>query len=168
MGKGSGGAGEEVVKRWQETLAHHGKETELGGDLAIGINFHIVETEQEAIENVRDIFHENMKMFAPLIGHDLDEDQIEFMADPRRAPHAGLPTVEDAVRSGSWIVGPPELVTEKLMDLQDRWPGLERIHVNVTPMGTLLSMTLEQLELFATEVMPTFKKQQTQDPVPAD
>ena len=58
MGKGSGGAGEEVVKRWQETLARHGKETELGGDLAIGINFHIAETEQKAIENVRDIFHE--------------------------------------------------------------------------------------------------------------
>ena len=76
--------------------------------------------------------------------------------------------MEDAVRGGSWIVGPPELVTEKLMSLQDRWPGLERIHVNVTPMGTPLSMTLEQLELFATEVMPTFKKQQPQDPVPAD
>ena len=162
-----GGAGEEVVKRWQETLARHGKETELGGDLAIGINFHIAETEQKAIENVRDIFNENMKMFAPLIGHDLTDDQIEIMADPRRAPHAGLPTVEDAIRDGSWIVGPPELVTEKLMDLQDRWPGLERIHVNVTPMGTPLSMTLEQLELFATEVMPTFTKQ-AQAPVPAD
>ena len=85
----------------------------------------------------------------------------------RRAPHARLPTVEDAIRDGSWIVGPPELVTEKLMDLHDRWPGLERIHVNVTPMGTPLSMTLEQLELFATEVMPTFTKQ-AQAPVPAD
>ena len=53
------------------------------------------------------------------------------------------------------------------MDLHDRWPGLERIHVNVTPMGTPLSMTLEQLELFATEVMPTFTKQ-AQAPVPAD
>ena len=167
-GAAPGGAGEEVVKRWQETLASHGKETELGGDLAIGINFHIAETEQQAIENVRDIFHENMKMFAPLIGHDLDDDQIEVLADPHRAPNAGLPTVEDAIRGGSWIVGPPELVTEKLMSLQDRWPGLERIHVNVTPMGTPLSMTLEQLELFATEVMPTFKNQQDQDPVSAD
>jgi hypothetical protein len=54
------------------------------------------------------------------------------------------------------------------MDLQDRWPGLERIHVNVTPMGTPLSMTLEQLERFGAEVMPTFKKQGTNVPVPAD
>jgi alkanesulfonate monooxygenase SsuD/methylene tetrahydromethanopterin reductase-like flavin-dependent oxidoreductase (luciferase family) len=167
-GAAPGGAGEEVVKRWQETLARHGKETELGGDLAIGINFHIAETEQKAIENVRDIFHENMKMFAPLIGHDLTDDQVGILGDPRRAPHAGLPTVEDAIRGGSWIVGPPELVTEKLMDLQDRWPGLERIHVNVTPMGTPLSMTLEQLERFGAEVMPTFKKQGTNVPVPAD
>ena len=106
-------------------------------------------------------------MFAPLIGHDLTDDQVGILGDPRRAPRAGLPTVEDAIRDGSWIVGPPELVTEKLMDLQDRWPGLERIHVNVTPMGTPLSMTLEQLELFATEVMPTFTEQ-AQAPVPAD
>ena len=99
-------------------------------------------------------------MFAPLIGHDLDDDQIEVLADPSRAPQAGLPTVEDAIRGGSWIVGPPELVTEKLLELQDRWPGLERIHVNVTPMGAPLSMTLEQLELFGAEVMPTFKEQE--------
>ena len=95
-------------------------------------------------------------MFAPLIGHDLDDDpkSCRSQALPNRVP-------TDAIRGGSWIVGPPELVTEKLLELQDRWPGLERIHVNVTPMGAPLSMTLEQLELFGTEIMPTFKEQET-------
>ena len=66
------------------------------------------------------------------------------------------------------MVGPPELITEKLMELQDRWPGLEQIQVNVTAMGSPLSMTLEQLDLFATEVMPTFKNQVDEVQEPAD
>ena len=36
-GAASGGASDEVVKRWQETLAKHGKETELGGDLHVDV-----------------------------------------------------------------------------------------------------------------------------------
>ena len=107
-------------------------------------------------------------MFAPLIGHDLDDDQIGVLADPLRAPNSGLPTVENAIRGGSWMVGPPELITEKLMELQDRWPGLEQIQVNVTAMSSPLSMTLEQLDLFATEVMPTFKNQVDEVQEPAD
>ena len=167
-GAARGGAKDEVVERWRETLARNGKETELGGDLIIGINFNIADTEQKAIEEVRSIYEENMKMFAPLIGFQtLTGDQKEAMGDRRRARHAGLPTIEDAIEEGSFIVGPPEMVTEKLMDLQDRWPGLERIHVNLTPMGTPLSMTLEQLEWFGKEVMPSFKKQ-AQAPVASD
>ena len=167
-GAAAGGAADEVVERWRETLARNGKETELGGDLIVGLSFHIADTEQKAIDEVRSIFQENVKMFAPLIGfHTLTGDQLEAMGDRRRARHAGLPTIEDAVKERSWIVGPPEMVTEKLMAVQDRWPGLERVHVNVTAMGSRLSMTLAQLEWFAKEVMPSFKKQ-AKAPVAAD
>ena len=55
-----------MVKQWQETLAKYGRETELGGDLIIGIATFIDDTEEKAIGRAKRYFEENMKMFAPL------------------------------------------------------------------------------------------------------
>jgi hypothetical protein len=70
-----------------------------------------------------------------------------------------LPTIEDAIITGAWLVGPPELVTEQLMELQDRFPGLQEVNVGASVMSTEQSVILEQLELFGKEVMPKFKSQ---------
>ena len=158
-GAAAGGAAEPVIRRWQETLAKHGRETELGTDLAIGYTCHIAETEEKAIREVTIFFEENMKMFAPLgfVGG-LSEDQISAIDDPMRARSAGLPTMEDAVKAGAWLCGPPELVTEKLLAVQDRYPGLESVNVGST-VGTPQNVILEQLEAFGRDVMPKFKQQ---------
>ena len=158
-GAAAGGAAEPVIRRWQETLAKHGRETELGTDLAIGYTCHIAETEEKAIREVTIFFEENMKMFAPLgfVGG-LSEDQISAIDDPMRARSAGLPTMEDAVKAGAWLCGPPELVTEKLLAVQDRYPGLESVNVGAT-VGTPQNVILEQLEAFGRDVMPKFKQQ---------
>ena len=63
------------------------------------------------------------------------------------------------MKAGSWLCGPPELIIEKLMAIQETYPGLEQINVGCTTMGTPLQETLEQLEWFGTEVMPVFKAQ---------
>ena len=99
-------------------------------------------------------------MFAPLgFFRGMSDRQLSDLADPRRAPFSDLPVIEDAVKSGSWLCGPPELITERMMELQDKYPGLERVHVGCTRMGTPLEVMLEQLERFGKEVMPTFKNQ---------
>ena len=82
-----------------------------------------------------------------------------FRSDPKLAPTAGLPNIEDAVKAGSWLCGPPERIIERLMELQDKYPGLKGVHVGCTRIGTPLDVMLEQLERFALEVMPKFKKQ---------
>lgn len=158
-GAAAGGAAEPVIRQWQETLAKHGRETELGTDLAIGYTCHIAETEEKAIREVTIFFEENMKMFAPLgfVGG-LSEDQVSAIDDPMRARSAGLPTMEDAVKAGAWLCGPPELVTEKLLAVQDRYPGLESVNVGST-VGTPQNVILEQLEAFGRDVMPKFKQQ---------
>ena len=107
-----------------------GKELELGEGLAIGYSFHIAETEQQAIKEATPFFEENMKMFAPLgFVRGLSSEQIAAIADPRRARSAGLPTLDQAAAAGSWLCGPAELITEKLMNVQDRYPGLESVNV---------------------------------------
>jgi alkanesulfonate monooxygenase SsuD/methylene tetrahydromethanopterin reductase-like flavin-dependent oxidoreductase (luciferase family) len=159
-GAASGGASDEVVKRWQETLARHGKETELGGDLIISFSVQIADTQQKAMDEARQWVEERIKMFGPLgFVAGLTPEQLEALADPRRARSAGLPTIEDGVRSGSWLCGPPELVAEKLMEIQDKYPGLEEVNIGVTNMGMPLKATLEQLEWFGKEVMPRFTAQ---------
>ena len=159
-GAAVGGASDDVVTRWRDTLAKAGRETELGGDLIVSFSIHLADTEQKAMDEVRSYFEENMKMFGPLgFVRSLTDEQMAAMGDPARARGAGLPTLEDAVKSGSWMCGPPELITEKLMAVQEKYPGLEEINVSCTSMGTPEKVTLEQLEWFGKEIMPTFKKQ---------
>ena len=158
-GAAAGGATAKVMHAWQDALRRVGRETELGADLIVGFTYHIAETEQKAIEEARPYFEENMKMFAPLgFVRGLSDDQIEAIADPKRARSANLPTLEQAIEAGSWLCGPPELIIEKLQDVQDRYPGLEEVNVG-SVIGTPQSVILEQLEIFAREVMPAFQSQ---------
>jgi alkanesulfonate monooxygenase SsuD/methylene tetrahydromethanopterin reductase-like flavin-dependent oxidoreductase (luciferase family) len=158
-GAAAGGAQDQVIQQWRDTLAKHGRETELGTDLVIGYNFQIAETEEKAISEARIFFEENMKMFAPLgFVRGLSDDQMSALAQgSAKARSANLPTLEDGVKAGSWLCGTAESITEKLMDVQSRYPGLEQINVGA-PVGTPQSVILEQLERFGKEVMPEFKK----------
>ena len=166
-GAAPGGAQDKVIHAWQDTLAAHGRETELGGDLTFGLSFHIADTEQKAIDEARIFFEENMKMFAPLgFVRGLSDEQMDALGDAKRAPNAGLPTIEEAVESGSWLCGPPELIIEKLMKLQEMYPGLDQVNMG-NVVGTPQSVILEQLEWLAKDVMPAFKGE-VAVPTPAD
>jgi alkanesulfonate monooxygenase SsuD/methylene tetrahydromethanopterin reductase-like flavin-dependent oxidoreductase (luciferase family) len=156
-GAAAGGANERVVHAWRETLARHGRETELGGDLIIGFSVYIADSEEQAIKEATPLFEENLKMFAPLgFVRGLTDDQITATADPARARQAGLPTLREAVAAGSWLCGPPEALVEQLMAIQAKYPGLEEINVG-QPVGTPQRIILEQLERFAQSVMPAVK-----------
>jgi alkanesulfonate monooxygenase SsuD/methylene tetrahydromethanopterin reductase-like flavin-dependent oxidoreductase (luciferase family) len=158
-GAAAGGATDKVMQAYRDAHARVGRELELGGNLIIGYTIHIAETEAKAIEQARPYFEENMKMFGPLgFVRGLDDEKLAALADPKRARSAGLPTLEQAVAAGSWLVGPPELIIEKLQDVQSRYPGLQEVNVG-SVIGTPQAVICEQLELFAKEVMPAFTGQ---------
>ena len=159
MGGGAvtGGANDDVVMRWTETVNRHGHNVEPGGRLVIGLPTFIADSEKEAIEQGRKYLEEDMKMFAPLgFFRALSGSQIEALGDPRRARGAGLPTMEDVVEQQAWLVGTAEQVTEKIMAIQERYPGLEHMHVGCNRMGAPLEVMLEQLQRFGEGVMPHF------------
>ena len=158
-GAATGGATDRVMEAWRDAHAKAGRTIELGEDLAVGYSVFIAESEEKAIKKARPYFEENMKMFAPLgFIRGLTDDQISAVADPRRVHSANLPTLEQAVEAGAWLVGPVEQVTEKLMEIQERYPGLDTVNVG-HPIGTPQAVILEQLEAFAEGVMPAFKAQ---------
>ena len=64
--------------------------------------------------------------------------------------------LEGAIDAGAWLCGPADQITEKLKDIEARYPGLEFVNVQQV-IGTPQSVILEQLERFSEEVMPAFK-----------
>ena len=158
-GAAAGGAQDQVITQWRDTLAMHGRDTELGTDLIIGYSIQIADTEDQAIKEATHFFEENMKMFAPLgFVRGLSDDQMAALAQgSSKARSAQLPTLEEGVKAGSWLCGPSEMVTDKLLDVQTRYPGLEQVNVG-SVIGTPRNVILEQLERFGKEVMPEFKK----------
>jgi alkanesulfonate monooxygenase SsuD/methylene tetrahydromethanopterin reductase-like flavin-dependent oxidoreductase (luciferase family) len=109
-----------------------------------------------------------MKMFGPLrLVRALTDEQIDIMADPRRAPYAKLPRIEDAVNSGGFLCGSPEQIIEHLKALEERYPGLDRVSVSLS-VGVPEKVAVEQLERFGTEVMPAFKHTAIAEPALGD
>lgn len=156
-GSAEGGAVHSVVEAWQKTHARFGQELELGAGLAFGYQFYISSSREQGMKEAGKFYEENLKMFGPLrLVRALTDQQIEDMADPQKALTAGLPTIEQAVKAGGVLCGTPEQIIEDLKAVEARYPGLDRI-ITTLPVGTPQAVILEQLERFATEVMPAFK-----------
>src|SRR3989442_3669295 len=161
-GSGEGGALPRVIHAYRDALARAGRETVPGTDLSIGFHFYMARTQEQGMRAAAGYYEENLKMFGPLrLVRALTDQQIEAMADPTKAPHAGLPTIAGAVQGGAFLCGPAEQIIEQLMKLQEAYPGLERINV-AHPVGTPQSVILEQLQQFAEEVMPAFTQRVTE------
>jgi hypothetical protein len=79
------------------------------------------------------------------------------MRDRTRAPTAKLPRIEDAINAGGVLCGSPDQIIEHLKAIEKRYPGLDRVSVSLS-VGVPKSLCLEQLERFATEVMPAFSR----------
>ena len=78
------------------------------------------------------------------------------MEAPRRARSAGLPTLEDGIRAGSWLWPARFAHQEAGGHPGKQYPGLDRINVG-SVIGTPQSVILEQLQALGKDVMPKFK-----------
>ena len=147
----------EMIVRFQRAYQNAGTDVSLGENLSIGYHFYIADSKQKALADAAPFYEENLKMFGPLrLVKALSDDQIEAMGNPKTAPYAGLPTIEDAEGSGGFLAGPSELIVEKLKALEEKYPGLERVNVSL-PMGTPQDVLIEQMQMFSEQVIPQFK-----------
>ncbi len=155
-GVAEGGAMHRVIDAYRDANARAGRDLEMGENISIGFHFYIADTQEEAIAIAGKYYEENLKMFGPLrLVRALSDEQIDAMSDPSRAPNANLPSIEDAVRVGGFLAGPPEQIIEQLKKLEATYPGLDRVGVS-HPMGTPQAEIIEQLQMFAEQVMPAF------------
>ena len=156
-GVAEGGAMDSVIYGYRDAMMRAGHDNPLPGEnISVGFHFHLAATVEQAMDEAQGFFEENLKMFGPLrLTRRLSEEQIRDIGDPRRAPNAGLPTIQGAVESGAFLAGPPDRVIEQLKAVEKQYPGLDRVGVS-HPVGTPQSVITEQLEWFAKEVMPEF------------
>ena len=157
-GVAEGGAMDSVIYGYRDAMIRAGHEEPAPGtNLSVGFHFHLAPSVEQAMDEAQGFFEENLKMFGPLrLTRPLSDQQIQDIGDPRRAPTAGLPTIQGAVEGGAFLAGPPDRVIEQLKAVEKEYPGLERVGVS-HPVGTPESVITEQLEWFAKEVMPEFK-----------
>ena len=156
-GSAEGGAVERLMVGYQAAYARRGIRLEPGERLALGYQFHIAASPEQAMREAAPHYEENMKMFGELrLVRALSEEQIAAMRDPRLAAAVKLPTIEDAVRAGGFLAGRPGDIIEQLKAIEKRYPGLDRV-ICSTPLGTPLAVQLEDLDRFAKEVIPAFR-----------
>lgn len=157
VGGGSALMAEAPIQAYQEALSRAGVQTDLGGNLCIGVNFHIAETREKAMKEATPYFEEHLKMFAPLGFVPMSDDQLGVINGCQGGwAEAGIPDLDSACEAGSWYCGPPEGFIGYIEDMQAKYPGLDTLNVQ-SAMGTPESVMVEQLKWFGQEVMPAFK-----------
>ena len=155
-GSAEGGAVDRHMVAFRDAYARAGKEIGLGERLSLGFQFLIAESREAGMREAAKYYEENMKMFGELrLVRGLTDEQVEAMRDPKRAPFAKLPRIEDAVKAGGFLTGTPDDILEQLKAVEKCYPGLDRVTCSMS-IGVPLNVALDQLQRFAEEVMPAF------------
>ena len=156
IGGGAATMAERSIHAYQEAAHRAGLDYKLGEGLSLGIFFHIADSRERAVREITPWYEEHVKMFGPLgFVPGLTPEQNAAAMGRGGWGGAGVPTVQDYMKVGAWFAGTPEEFVAHLSSLEQKYPGLEYVHVS-NSMGTPQSVMLEQLAWFAKEVKPHF------------
>jgi alkanesulfonate monooxygenase SsuD/methylene tetrahydromethanopterin reductase-like flavin-dependent oxidoreductase (luciferase family) len=158
IGGGAATMAEKSIYAFKEASERAGLDYKLGEGLSLGIFYYLADSRERAIREITPFYEEHVKMFGPL-GFVPGITPLQLEASTKRGGWgaAGVPTVEDYMRVGAWFAGPPEELIAYLHALEQRFPGLEYVHLS-NSMGTPRSVMLEQLAWLGKEVMPEFAR----------
>ena len=144
---------EQIFEQYRDANSKYGQELALGENLALGVGFYIADSQEEAMNRLRPYHDERYKWFAPFGFVRYADEQGRTWGTPG-AP-ARTPYIEDGVQQKAWICGPAEDFVKFLKDLEEKYPGLEHVILHWAE-GMPRADFMEQLRLFAEEVMPAF------------
>lgn len=156
IGGGAATMAEKSIYAYREAAERAGLDYALGEGLSLGIFYHLADSRERAVREITPWYEEHVKMFGPLgFVPGITPSQLE--ASTRRGGWraAGVPTVEDYMKVGAWFAGPPEELVAHLRSLEEKFPGLEYVHLS-NSMGTPRDAMLEQIAWLGKDVMPTF------------
>ena len=144
---------EQIFEQYRGASAKYGRELAPGEDLALEFGFYIADTQEEAMNRLRPYHDERYKWFAPFGFVRYADEHGRTWGTPG-AP-ARTPYIEDGVQQKAWFCGPSEDFILFLKDLEKKYPGLEHVILHWAE-GMPRAEFMEQLGVFAREVMPAF------------
>jgi alkanesulfonate monooxygenase SsuD/methylene tetrahydromethanopterin reductase-like flavin-dependent oxidoreductase (luciferase family) len=151
---------EQVAARWvhdyQDAARRHGRELVLGEDLILGFRMSIDDSVERAMTRARPYFEEHAKFMGPLGMLRYGEELVTAVA-ARKAQSPTAATLENGVRNRAWLCGPAGAIVAYLKEIERRYLGLEHVMI-AWALGTPRAVMIEQLERFAREVMPAFRR----------
>ena len=147
---------DDIFHKFRDACVQNGRGGILGELLALGLGFYIAETQEEAVNNLRPFHDERYKWFSPFGFVRYADEEGRVWGTPG-AP-ARTPRIEDGVDQKAWICGPASDFVKHLREIERKYPGLEHIILH-WPEGMPRDAFLDQLRLFARDVMPHFKSQ---------
>ena len=142
-----------IFRQFQSENAERGRNLALGENLALGLGFYLADSRREAMDRLRPYHDERYKWFAPFGFVRYADEHGRTWGTPG-AP-ARTPRIEDGVQQKAWICGTPEDFTATLKEFERKYPGLEHVILHWAE-GMPRAEFLEQLRIFAAEVMPHF------------
>jgi len=146
---------EQIFHQCKESFSQYGPEVELGENLALGVGFYIADNQDEAIKKLKPYHDERYKWFAPFGFVRYADEEGRPWGTPG-AP-ARTPTLKDGIDQKAWLCGSPDQILEYLRGIEAQYPALEHI-ILVWPEGMPRTMFMNQLQVFAKEVMPYFNE----------
>jgi alkanesulfonate monooxygenase SsuD/methylene tetrahydromethanopterin reductase-like flavin-dependent oxidoreductase (luciferase family) len=142
-----------MLKRgWQQygdlVERYHGVRLRPGEDRQSVINSVIASSHEQALELARPGHDEFWKFLGPY-------GWSKAYADGSGQPwvHGRIPTLEESVAQGAWLVGTADEVGEQVAGLQ-RDLGLEYLSIFPHFPGMVRDQAIEQMERFARDIMP--------------
>ena len=156
IGGGAATMAEKSIYAFQQASERAGLNYALGEGLSLGIFYHLADSRERAVREITPWYEEHVKMFGPL-GFVPGITPVQLEASTKRGGWgaAGVPAVEDYMKVGAWFAGPPEELIAHLRSLEEKFPGLEHVHLS-NSMGTPQDAMIEQLARLGKEVMPKF------------
>lgn len=146
-----------LIHMYQDTATEQGKDLALGENISLGYRFYIAETREKAMKEAQPFFEEHAKFAAPLGMLRYSPEQMQQIGNISGQTVSTMPTIEDGVNTGVWLCGPPEDFIAYFKNIEQKYPGVNHIMMGAS-MGMTRDVFTEQLEIFAKEVMPHFKK----------
>src|SRR6266852_5624275 len=158
IGGGAATMAEKSIYAFKDAAERAGLDYKLGEGLSLGIFYHLADSRERAVREITPWYEEHVKMFGPLgFVPGITPAQLEASTKRGGWDAGGVPTLEHYTRVGAWFAGPPEELVAHLKGLEQKYPGLEYVHLS-NSMGTPQKAMLEQLAWLGKEVMPEFTR----------
>jgi len=146
---------DQIFHQFRDSAAKAGRHLELGQDLCWGVGLYVADSREEAIRRVEPAHDERYKWFAPF-GFVRYADEHGRPWGTPGAP-ARVPTLREGIEQKAWLCGSAAEIVDTIREFERRYPGLEEMMFH-WPEGIGAREFQEQLDRFAREVMPAFRR----------